>query len=73
MTQQQLEDEMDKDPKNWRWGCFYYNPQDERLFVPKKNPAFGSTINCANPKAYLIFLPVLFMVILVTVVVIFDK
>ena len=24
------------DPENWVWGMFYYNPQDPRLFPPKK-------------------------------------
>jgi len=29
-------DEWHKDPKNWKWGIFYYNKKDKRLFPPKK-------------------------------------
>ena len=56
MDQQERENEMHRDPNNWKWGCFYYNNNDGRLFLPKKNPAFGITVNFANPKAYLVFL-----------------
>ena len=29
-------DEWHKDSKNWKWGIFYYNKKDKRLFPPKK-------------------------------------
>ena len=38
------------DPDNWRWGVFYYNPLDERLFLPKRIKQFGWTINFAHPN-----------------------
>ena len=41
------------DPDNWVLGVFYFNKNDKRLLLPKRNPAFGITINFANPKAYL--------------------
>lgn len=41
------------DPGNWVWGIFYFNKNDKRLFLPKRNPAFGITVNFANPQAYL--------------------
>lgn len=25
-----------KDPANWKWGSFYYNKEDNRLFPPKR-------------------------------------
>ena len=25
-----------KNPKNWKWGMFYFNKEDKRLFVDKK-------------------------------------
>lgn len=43
------------DPKNWKWRMFYYNKEDSRLMVDKRNPNLGSTLNFANPKAYLFF------------------
>jgi uncharacterized membrane protein len=42
-------------PENWIWGMFYYNPQDPRVFPPKRNPMMGMTINFANPKSVLFF------------------
>ncbi|MCU0360615.1 MAG: hypothetical protein MUF75_07850 [Bacteroidia bacterium] len=45
-------DAFHKDPNNWKWGLFYYNPLDERLFLPKKNPMMGITLNFAKPEAF---------------------
>ena len=42
------------DKKHWKLGgAFYYNKEDERLIVDKKNPNNGSTLNFANPKSYI--------------------
>jgi uncharacterized membrane protein len=41
------------DPDNWVLGVFYFNKNDKRLLLPKRNPAFGITINFANPQTYL--------------------
>lgn len=49
-------DKWNKDPKNWIWGIFYYNKEDQRIFPPKKNEDMGSTINFANPKSILALL-----------------
>jgi uncharacterized membrane protein len=43
---------MIKDP--YKWGIFYFNPQDRRVIVPKKMPWTGITVNFANPLSYLI-------------------
>lgn len=40
-----------KDPNNWKWGSFYYNKEDNRLFPPKRIPWMGWTINFANWKS----------------------
>jgi uncharacterized membrane protein len=45
---------MNKDP--YKWGIFYFNPQDKRVFVPKKIPWGGITVNFANPLSYLFLL-----------------
>lgn len=47
------------DPSNWKWGMFYYNKDDKRLFPPKKIKQFGWTINFANPKSILLFIAVM--------------
>jgi len=41
------------DDAYWKLGVFYFNPDDPSFSVPKR---FGSgwTINCANPKAWLV-------------------
>ena len=32
----------------WKWGC-YYNPEDSRIFVPKRAAGMGWTINIGRP------------------------
>ena len=38
-----------KDPKYWKWGIFYFNNSDKRIFTPKRNKYLGWTVNFANP------------------------
>lgn len=40
----------------WKWGIFYYNPDDKRLFPPKRIPWMGWTVNFANPLSILAML-----------------
>ncbi len=49
----------ERDPKYWRGGVFYFNADDRRIFVLKKNPAFGVTFNFARPQTYLFIAAVL--------------
>lgn len=37
--------------ENWKFGQFYYNKNDFRFIVKKRNKALGWTINFAHPKA----------------------
>ena len=41
------------DVRYWKLG-FYLNPQDSALFVPKRNPNLGTTINIGHPKGRLV-------------------
>jgi uncharacterized membrane protein len=41
-----------QDPNNWKYGIFYYNKEDERLFPLKKIKELGWTVNFANYKSY---------------------
>jgi uncharacterized membrane protein len=41
------------DPSLWKWGLFYYNPSDKRIFPPKRIGFLGWTINFANPLSVL--------------------
>ena len=45
-----------KDPKNWKFGVFYFNKEDKRIFPPKRIDWMGFTVNFANPKSILAFL-----------------
>jgi uncharacterized membrane protein len=40
-----------KDPKNWKFGLFYYNKRDKRIFPPKRTKFLGWTVNFANPTS----------------------
>lgn len=51
-------------PANWKWGMFYYNKEDKRIFPPKRIPYMGWTVNFANP------LSLLALVVLVAAIVI---
>lgn len=42
-----------EDPNNWKWGMFYFNPEDKRLMPPKYIKEMGWTVNFANPKSIL--------------------
>lgn len=47
------------DPKNWKLGIFYYNPDDKRILPPKRIEWMGWTVNFANPWSVAIFLAML--------------
>jgi uncharacterized membrane protein len=61
-----------RDPKNWKWGIFYYNPWDERLFLPKKNAGMGLTLNFAKREAY-IFTVLILLIPVALVLIGFSK
>jgi uncharacterized membrane protein len=54
-------------PENWKWGLFYYNKLDKRIFPPKQIPFLGWTINFANPRSYLVFLAFVGIIFLIII------
>lgn len=42
------------DNSHWKFGIFYYNKDDKRIFCPKRIPMMGWTINFANPYSIII-------------------
>jgi uncharacterized membrane protein len=52
---QKTQNQWSYDPNNWKWGVFYFNKEDNRIFPPKRIPWMGWTINFANPKSILAF------------------
>ena len=53
-------DRMRNNPNNYKWGIFYFNSQDPRTIVSKRNPGMGFTLNFASPYSYLLILGILF-------------
>jgi len=53
-----------KDFRWYKWGLFYSNPKDSRIFVPKSNPWMGWTLNFANPYAYIVIAAILLFIII---------
>jgi uncharacterized membrane protein len=51
-----IEKAFHRDPANWRWGIFYYNKNDKRLFLPKRLSYTGWTINFAHPTAVIVII-----------------
>jgi uncharacterized membrane protein len=49
----------EKDPENYKWGLFYFNPDDLRGVVPKRNRRMGWTLNFAQPLAWVIVLAII--------------
>lgn len=60
MKKQFEPDELGKNsPDHYKWGIFYYNPEDTRVFVPKRWKWMGWTLNFASPFSYLIILGII--------------
>lgn len=64
MKEQEYES-MWRDLKHWKWGVFYYNPQDDRILVPKKNPKMGATVNFGHKLWFLAFTPILIFLLVI--------
>jgi uncharacterized membrane protein len=45
-----------RDNKYWKWGVFYYNSEDKRIFPPKRNPWMGWTVNFANIRSVIVMI-----------------
>ncbi len=50
-SQEQL-DRWHSDPSNWRAFGFYFNPRDPRVWLPKRFPVMGWTLNFAHQQAW---------------------
>ncbi|MNR46683.1 hypothetical protein D3C85_1656860 [compost metagenome] len=65
-NERENQDKWQNDPDNWIWGFFYYNPEDSRLFPPKRIKQLGWTLNFANPNA------VFLVIVLIAIAFIFS-
>lgn len=48
-------------PKEWKWGLFYWNPEDPSLFVERRY-GYGMTVNFARPMVWVFLIGGLVMV-----------
>jgi uncharacterized membrane protein len=55
-----------KDPNNWKWGWFYNNKEDKRIFLPKRNKYLGWTVNFANPISIISLIVITITIILIS-------
>lgn len=62
---------MNINPENYKWGLFYFNRGDSRIFVPKMISRTGWTLNFARPESYIII--VAFFVIMFIISNVLDK
>ncbi len=53
-----------KDPNNWKWGMFYFNKKDKRVFPPKRISRTGWTVNFANPISVMVFVGAIVLAII---------
>lgn len=54
------------DSSNWKWGIFYFNKKDKRIFPPKRIPYMGWTVNFANPLSLLALVLMVAAIVIVT-------
>ncbi len=55
-----------KDPNNWKFGIFYFNKNDKRIFPPKKNKYLGWTVNFANPLSIITLIAITATIIIIS-------
>ena len=58
---------IETEPNYWKWGVFYFNPNDPRIFVPKRIEWLGWTLNFAQPVSIIIIGGVFVLIILRTI------
>lgn len=56
---------VDKESSHWKFGLFYYNKEDKRIFSPKRFE-LGWTVNFANPLSVSVFLLILIIIGLIS-------
>jgi uncharacterized membrane protein len=56
----------DESPQHWKLLIFYYNPENPRLFVPKRT-GIPITLNFARPMAWAMTVPIVALLALAAV------
>jgi len=61
-----MEENFERNNRNWKLGIFYFNRNDQRLFVPKRIRILGWTLNFANPLSYVVLAFILVLAIVLS-------
>lgn len=64
-TEAEILKEWHENPSNWKWGIFYYNKNDKRIFSRKRIRWMGWTLNFANPKSIWFIIVIIFLFIVI--------
>jgi uncharacterized membrane protein len=56
---------VERNPEFYKWGLFYYNPNDTRIIVPKRAQWMGWTLNFANLWTYVILAAFISLAVLI--------
>lgn len=50
-------------PDHYKFGIFYFNPEDSRVLIPKRRMGVGWSLNFASPFSWLILLAIILLAI----------
>ncbi|CAA0195070.1 conserved hypothetical protein [Tenacibaculum maritimum] len=62
----ELLEQWHKAPNNWKYGIFYFNKDDKRLFPQKRNKYFGWTVNFANSTSIIVLVVLVIAIITIS-------
>lgn len=65
MSTNNLDQKNNKNISHWKFGLFYFNKEDKRIFPPKRIKQLGWTVNFANPYSILVFVLILISILLI--------
>jgi uncharacterized membrane protein len=68
MAVEKLRNRIEVNPSYWVWGIFYFNPSDQRIFVPKRIEWLGWTLNFARPGSVILVIGFIAFVIIIKAV-----
>ncbi len=57
---------MNTNPEKYKWGLFYFDPNDSRVILPKVNRIMGWTLNFAKPVTYIIIIAFIALIVLLS-------
>lgn len=58
-------DYMKNNSEKYKWGVFYFDPKDSRIFVPKGHALRGWTLNFGNRISYFVIAVLIALIVLI--------